>query len=219
MINNGIYSQLLDTNEYTKGIVLIGEGDFYSGEFKKIGEDTYLRNQTKGRLFKRDEVKGFISQEYYDKIKSSSPLESMWNSLLYFDSSATYQWSGKENSIFIEDFYTRVIKISLLLMTGYLFLEANKANDDIKSSYLGFNDSSTSKFQKRYEEYQIAAGLTIGYFAYSSIKAYVRFGRDGSFNDMNLMKREFRSMDYELNSDSFIKDKYDRIDFLAEKKF
>jgi len=36
---------------------------------------------------------------------------------------------------------------------------------------------------------------------------------------MNLMKREFRSMDYELNSESFIKDKYNRIDFLAEKKF
>jgi hypothetical protein len=127
------------------------------------------------------------------------------------------KWSSKDNK-FAEDSYTRILKTSLVVLSIFFYSDAMKANVAVKNSYLGFNHGARSIFQQKYTNYQIVASITLGFFAYSSTRAYVRFGRDENCKNLNIEKREQQNLD-DLTSLSPINDRFSRIEFIAEKTF
>ncbi|XDD53929.1 hypothetical protein AB3N62_15830 [Leptospira sp. WS4.C2] len=218
-LNHSILAFENKTSDYEAGYILVRSQDAYFGEFKRsTNGDIFLRNDTKGRLFAKEDIDGVVSKEYFEKIRNSSPNRSLWESVFYFHASSHFQWHTQEKDAISEDLYTRVVKISLLFFTGYSYIEAQKTNAALKDSFMGFNHGAESKFQRAYTQYQLAALSTVAFFVYSSTKAYLRFGRDENFKSLNIPMREIRNLE-ETNSGLQFQNRNQRIEFVAEQNF
>jgi hypothetical protein len=179
---------------YKKGIILTKDKSYFSGEYTLYNEDVFLRENNKGKLIKRLDVEAILPENYFQKVKTSTPSTAAWDSIINFDSSTKYQFYNNEDS-YNEDTYIRFAKISLLALTGFLFYETYKANEGVKNSYEGFNQGLVDRFQKRNQQYQIAIGLTTSLFLYSTVKAYFRFGKDENWNDLQIQERKLKTID------------------------
>ncbi|TGK95845.1 hypothetical protein EHQ30_04235 [Leptospira brenneri] len=149
-LNNPMFAFENQTSEYETGYILVRSRDAYFGEWKRSANgDIFLRTNTKGRLFVKETIDGVVSKEYFETIRNSSSNASLWESLLYFNASSRFQWHTQEKDAISEDLYTRVIKISLLLFTGYSYFEAQKANVILKDSFMGFNQGLNQNSKER----------------------------------------------------------------------
>lgn len=184
--------------QYRKGILLLNNGPALSGEVGEFQDFYFIRNSKIGKKISKDQVVDFISEEYYNKIIYSSALKSAFGSLVFFNASADKQWRGFPQDNFtndgrLEDFFILWIKISLLLLTAVAYVDADEKNHSLKNAYSGFNDKEKHAFQNSYTRYQILGGVTIGFFTFTTVKAYVRFGKNDHYKDLQIQGRELRS--------------------------
>lgn len=90
----------------------------------------------------------------------------------------------------------RIIKIGLIVLTGYFYTETLKSNSILKNSITGISSSSAQdRFQRDYRNYQIAGALTIFTFSFSAFKAYLRFGKNEKMQDLEIENRTIVSLD------------------------
>ncbi|WP_061266428.1 hypothetical protein [Leptospira interrogans] len=183
--------------QYRKGILLLNNGPALFGEVGEFQGFYFIRNSKIGKKVSKDQVIDFVSEEYYNKIKYSSALKSVFRSLVFFNASADKQWRGfpQDNSPTdgrLEDFFTLWIKIGLLLLTAAAYADADERNHSLKNAYSGFNGKEKHAFQNSYTRYQILGGITIGFFTFTTIKAYVRFGKNDHYKDLQIQGRELR---------------------------
>ncbi|NCN10166.1 MAG: hypothetical protein GW938_10015 [Leptospira sp.] len=195
-----LYSQERSAN-YKKGYILTKDKSYVFGEYTLYNGDVFLRERNKGKLIKESEIEAILTEEYFHRIQTSTPKQAAWDSILNFDSSTTYQFYNNTED-YKEDMYIRFAKISLLTLTAFLFYDTYKANQAVKDSYEGFNQGLVDRFQKRNQQYQLALGLTTSLFLYSTVKAYLRFGKDENWNDLHIQERQLKPIDdlgYNLN--------------------
>ncbi|MCE9501573.1 MAG: hypothetical protein K8R21_13895 [Leptospira sp.] len=177
-------------NQYKKGILILKNGKAIEAEYIETEKDFFARDKEKGRSFSKSEVLDIVSGEYFQKIKESSPLKSAGKSILFLNSAAEYQWYGEKGNSGIEDVTFRVLKISLILLTGYFYSAAHSSNEALKNSYTGVNSGSAeAKFHRNYLGYQIAGALTLLTFSYTAVKAFVRFGHNEKYEDLGIQGR------------------------------
>ncbi|PJZ57314.1 hypothetical protein [Leptospira barantonii] len=184
---------------YRNGILLLHRGPALLGEVSEFQDFYFIRNDKVGKKIPKDQVVDFVSEEYYKKIKDSSAFRSAIESLIFFHASSDKQWRGfpednKPTDGRFEDSFTLWIKIGLLVLTAAAYADAAQQNHSLQNSYSGFNDREKRAFQNSYQRYQVVAGLTVGFFAFSTIKAYVRFGRNENYKDLQIQGREIRSI-------------------------
>ncbi|MCH1912495.1 hypothetical protein L9Z41_11265 [Leptospira noguchii] len=191
-------NQTIGETQYRKGILLLNSGSALSGEVGEFQDFYFIRNFKIGKKIPKDQVVDFVSEEYYNKIKHSSNLKSAFGSLVFFNASADKQWRGfpqdnSPNDGRLEDFFTLWIKISLLLLTAAAYADADERNHSLKNAYSGFNEREKHAFQNSYTRYQILGGIAIGFFTFTTLKAYVRFGKNDHYKDLQIQGRELRS--------------------------
>lgn len=188
-----------ENTRFRNGILILKDGPALSGEVGEFSDYYFIRNSKIGKKIQKEQVIDFVSEEYYQKIKYSSAIRGAGQSLLYWNASADTQWKGfpKEgvstNGQF-EDSYTLWIKIGLVLLTAAAYADANQQNQSLKNSYSGFNDKEKNAFQNSYTRYQALAAVTAGFFAFTTIKAFVRFGRNENYKDLKIHERELKSI-------------------------
>ncbi|RHX78817.1 hypothetical protein [Leptospira yasudae] len=184
-------------SSYRSGILLLNRGAALQGEVSEFQDFYFIRSEKIGKKIPKDQAIDFVSEEYYKKIKDSSAFRSAMESLIFFNASADKQWRGfpeenKPTNGKFEDSFTLWIKIGLLLLTAAAYADAAQQNSSLKNSYSGFNDREKRAFQNSYQRYQMIAGLTVGFFTFTAIKAYIRFGRNENYKDLQIPERELR---------------------------
>jgi hypothetical protein len=92
-----------------------------------------------------------------------------------------------------------------------------QANQKLGDSIYGLNSSAKQEaFQRKKYEFIFSSILTTGFFLGSSVVAYIRFGRDTNWNDLNINNREdvsiekFRDKLEELKSGQKIELNYEQ---------
>ncbi|MCT8332348.1 hypothetical protein NUH30_01565 [Leptospira sp. 85282-16] len=183
-------SFLFSQSEKEKKVILIDTDKSIYGEYLDAGNNWFIRNDTKGISIDKKRVLAVINKDYYDLIKTKSAIKSSYESLVYFDSSANYQWSEDRIKLHNENLFFRITKISFIFVTAYFYNESIKANEAIKNSIYGFSSGAERRFNGQYRNYQISASLTLLTFSYSAVFAYLRFGRDSKFNNLEIQNRQ-----------------------------
>ncbi|WP_078127579.1 hypothetical protein [Leptospira alexanderi] len=194
-----LFSENQNGSTFRNGVLLLNNGPGLSGEVSEFRDFYFIRNSKIGKKIPKDQVTDFISEEYYKKIKNSSSFRSAWESFLYWNASADTQWRGfpREDvatSGQFEDSYTFWIKVGLLLLTAAAYADANRQNQSLKNAHSGFDRREKETFQNSYIRYQAVAAVTIGFFMFTTIKAYVRFGRNENYKDLQIQGRELKSV-------------------------
>ncbi|EMY78557.1 hypothetical protein LEP1GSC060_3958 [Leptospira weilii serovar Ranarum str. ICFT] len=202
-----LFSENQKGSAFRNGILLLNNGPALSGEVSEFEDFYFIRNSKVGKKIPKDQVTDFISEEYYKKIKNSSSFRNAWKSLLYWNASADTQWRGfpREDvatSGQFEDSYTFWIKVALLLLTAAAYADTNQQNHSLKNAYSGFNEKEKRTFQNSYATYQAVAAITIGFFSFTTVKAYVRFGRNENYKDLQIQGRELKSVGEAFDSKS-----------------
>lgn len=193
-------SQLFSNEIVKEKAVLLKNNKTIYAEYIEAADYIFIRNDLKGQKIQKSEIQEIVSLDYFKKIQNGSPWKSATDSLLYFNSSAEYQWNPDSEMIFKENLIVRFLKIGLLFTTGYFYNETLKANDNIQKSFLGFSSSAERQFSQNYQNYQISATLTLVTFSISTINAYIRFGRNSNYEDLNISGRTLLSVDEYVNS-------------------
>ncbi|EOQ97042.1 hypothetical protein LEP1GSC195_1805 [Leptospira wolbachii serovar Codice str. CDC] len=184
------YFSTLEANDaYKKGVILVQGKEAVLGEYTKTENGVFVRNDSVGRMITNEQLQGIVSEEYYFIIQKGSRSKAAWESLIYFDAGASYQWHSSKEKTEQEDFYIRIIKLSLVLTTGIFFWDAQQANNAVKNSYIGLSNNVEKKFDSSYRNYQIAGLLTLFTFSYSTINAHLRFGRNEQNEDLDIPAR------------------------------
>jgi hypothetical protein len=178
-----IYGDSVDNepdNEYKQGVLIFKNGNAVAGQWRKYNGDYFLRDEKQGVIIKALDITDIVSEDYYKKIKGASPMQSMTDSLLYFHASSEYQWRGFTAKTSNEDLYFRIGKITLLTLSGLTYYNALQSNVAVGNSYEGFNDPQKKHFVQSYNYYLAASSLTLGFFAFSTLRAYMRFGKNSN---------------------------------------
>ncbi|RHX89134.1 hypothetical protein [Leptospira stimsonii] len=194
-----ISAEVLPNSPFRTGILLLKEGPGIQGDVSDLSDSYFIRNARIGKKISKNQVLDFVSEEYARKIQNSSSMGSAWESILYFHASSETQWKGfpqdpNSTNGQWEDSYTRWIKVALLLLTTAAYADAVQQNNALKNSYSGFNGHEKAAFQNANTRYQTLAGITLGFFTFTTIKAYVRFGRNDHYQDLRIPGREIKSV-------------------------
>lgn len=194
-----ISAEGLQHSSFRSGILLLKDGPGVQGEVSDLSDSYFIRNSKIGKKISKNQVLDFVSDEYIRRIQNSSAIESAWESLIYFHASSETQWKGfprdpNSGNGQWEDSYTRWIKAALLLLTTAAYADAVQQNNALKNSYSGFNGHEKAAFQNANTRYQTLAGITLGFFTFTTIKAYVRFGRNDHYQDLRIPGREIKSV-------------------------
>lgn len=206
-----------------KKVILIDDDKAVYSEVLEDGNNWFLRDDQKGIPIGKNRVKAVVDKDYYDSVKYKSPLSSSFESILYFDSSANYQWNENKEKIINETLFFRITKLTLILATVYFYNESLKANEALKNSVYGLSSSAERKFNDQYRNYQISASLALLTFTYTSILAYIRFGKDSNFDNLNIQNRnileiqDISKIESEKKSTLYTQQNY--IEFAMSKKF
>ncbi|MCG6195332.1 hypothetical protein LFX25_18995 [Leptospira sp. FAT2] len=191
------FSENANPSPFRTGILLLKDGSAFSGEVGEFQEYYFIRNSKIGKKIPKEQIVDFVSEEYYKNIKNSSAFRSAWESLLYWNASADAQWKGFPNESVapngqFENSYTLWVKVGLVLLTAAAYVDTNQQNQSLKNSYSGFNDKEKHTFQNSYTRYQTLAAITVGFFTFTTIKAYVRFGKNETYKDLQIQNRELK---------------------------
>jgi len=190
-----VYSQ----DKYKKGVILLKDGNAIISEYTNDKDTYFLRNEKKGKSFRSDEIHAIVSEEYYNKIKKSDVWKSSIDSLVYFDASASYQWQDQKTSEF-EDLSFRIVKISLLLLTGFFYYQSNLANQQLQRSYSGINSNeANANFNRNYTNYQAFGLLSLLTFSYTTYRAYIRFGTNENMESLDIPNRNLMNLEEFFN--------------------
>lgn len=206
-----------------KKVILIDDDKAVYSEVLDDGSNWFLRDDQKGIPIGKSRVKAVVDKDYYDSVKYKSPLSSSFESILYFHSSANYQWNENKDKIVNETLFFQITKLTLILATVYFYNESIKANEALKNSVYGLSSNTERKFNEQYRNYQISASLTLLTFTYSAILAYIRFGKDSNFDNLNIQNRnileiqEISKIENEKKTTLHTQQNY--IEFAMSKKF
>lgn len=189
-------TSLYAEGSFQKGILLLKNGDTIEADFTETNDAYFVRSEKMGKYIRKSDTIDIVSNDYFQKVHDSNPWKSSLDSVLYFNSSASYQWNQNKESIYKEDLTDRIVKISLILLTGYFYFDAQNSNEALKRTYTGFNSNAArDRFQRSYTNYQIAGALTIFTFTFSAMKAYFRFGRNVSMDHLGIENRKIVTLD------------------------
>ncbi|MCZ8239430.1 MAG: hypothetical protein O9346_13705 [Leptospiraceae bacterium] len=190
-----VYSQ----DKYKQGVILLKDGNAIISEYTNDNDTYFLRNEKKGKSFPSNEIDAVVSGEYYTKIKKSYAWKSSIDSLIYFNASASYQWQDHETSEF-EDLSFRIVKISLLLLTGFFYYESNLANQQLQRSYTGINSNAArTRFERSYSNYQTFGLLSLLTYSFATYRAYIRFGTNENMESLDIPNRNLMNLEEFFN--------------------
>lgn len=178
------------TENFKQGYLLYDNNKMVDGEIAETDEFYYfVRNKKIGKKISRQRVDKVITPEFYDLIKSSTPLKSSWESFYLLSSGNKYQHEA--NKLFPnEENLTMYSKISLALITIFFYQSALEKNEQLSKSYLGINSNSKSEnFKREYQRFQVSMFLASITFIGSGVFAYFRFDRDSNFQQLNTKER------------------------------
>jgi len=210
-------SILAEDKKFKNGVILYKENYSLSSEYMDLDNDRiFIRNNQIGFPIYKSNVKEIVDLEYYQSIRSNSRWNSVFESIYQFNAGSRYQYDYQDQgNFFLDDDFVRPAKIGFLLLTLFTYSSALQANQRLGDSFFGLNSSSRQEtFRKRNSEFIFTTFLTTSFFIGSSVIAYIRFGKDSNWNDLNINKREelsieqFNSKVNELNSGNKIEFNY-----------
>ncbi|MGV3667518.1 MAG: hypothetical protein ACO1NV_15415 [Leptospira bouyouniensis] len=185
-----ITSPLISQPEKENRMILVDENKAIYGEYLDTGNDWFISNVQKGSLVEKNRVKSIVTKDYFKSIKTKTHWNSTFESLIFFDSSANYQWFEDKDRVLNEILFFRITKLTLLFATAYFYNESVKANEVLKNSIYVLSGNAKRKFNEKYRNYQIKVALAFLTYTYTSIIAYIRFGRDSKFSDLEIQNRQ-----------------------------
>ncbi|MCZ8343410.1 MAG: hypothetical protein O9301_10290 [Leptospira sp.] len=207
---------------FLSGVLLLKNGQSIQTDYTELNDSYFVRSERIGRYIQKSDTLDIVSDDYFKKIQNSSPWKSSLQSAIYLNSSASYQWTTDQNAVFKEDLTDRIIKVSLIVLTGYFFFEAQKSNEALQNTFTGINSSGAKdKFQRDYTNYQIAGALTILTFSLSALKAYVRFGRNPNWDSLGIEQRKLVTLEEYSNDPKNLNHRYpnNSVEILFTKSF
>ncbi|MGE8720066.1 hypothetical protein ACO2KH_01900 [Leptospira terpstrae] len=218
-----ITSPLISQPEKENIVILVDENKAIYGEYIDTGNNWFIRNEQKGLSVDKNRVKSIVTKDYFESIRRKTPWNSTVESLIFFDSSANYQWFEDKDRVFNETLFFRITKLTLLFATAYFYNESVKANEALKKSVYGLSTNAERKFNEQYRNYQITATLALLTFTYTSVIAYIRFGRDSKFNNLEIQNRQTYEIEEFLRAESekktSLNSQQNYLEFAMSKKF
>jgi hypothetical protein len=211
---NSIFAE---ENRFKHGVILYKENYSLTSEYKDLDNDKiFIRNNEIGFPIYKNNVKEIVRLDYYQSIRSNTRRNSAFESIYKFNAGSHYQYDYQDKGNFLwDDEFVRPAKIGLFLLTLFTYSSALQANQRLGDSIFGLNSSSRQEtFRKRNSEFIFTAFLTTSFFIGSSVIAYIRFGKDSNWNDLNINNREELSIEQfnyrmnELNSGNKIEFNY-----------
>jgi len=154
------------------------------------GTNFYMRNRQLGRYLRLDEKQHLVSPEFFDRIYGSSPFLSSLRSLVAFDRSAqnTLYKTPTESSDL--NFRTRILKIGLLGLTGFLYANAtSKLKSDRYAIRNVNNHTADHRYLAARNSFYGIGAMTLGYHLLTAIQAFRNFGMTDDGIDLRIPKR------------------------------
>ncbi|BDA79517.1 hypothetical protein LPTSP3_g24470 [Leptospira kobayashii] len=178
--------------EYQKGVILYEGKKMIRGDYFFASDDKlFIRDEQFGRFISKSKSEGIVSEDYVESIRSKERWQAVSESFYLFSSGNKYQ-SGALQISPDEEMWTRIAKISLVLITGYYYQSAVRANEQLSHSFYGLNsDQKRSLFERENTKFQLSLVATVLTFLGSGFFAYYRYDRDLHFNQLNIREREF----------------------------
>ncbi|EOQ95308.1 hypothetical protein LEP1GSC195_3876 [Leptospira wolbachii serovar Codice str. CDC] len=184
--------------KFTEGKILYENKFVVDAEYLDLGDGSiFIRDANVGYPIPKSKVVNIVDKNFYDTVKSKSKWNASLESFYRFEAGSHYQYEyNNKGNYFLNDEFIRPLKIGLLLLTAYTYSSALQANQKLGDSIYGLNSSDKQDtFQQRNREFVISAFLTTSIFLGSSIIAYIRFGKDSSWNDLRIPERAEISID------------------------